>query len=174
MHGERDTSTSNTGAKIDMEDLEHGVSSYIGEYEEELVISDIFVFENSDYYFSIMEEDTGMGAMELLVNPYTGEIYPEFGPNMMWNLKYGMHGSGGRGMMGRGMMGNGMMGGRVDNDSFSSDDVERNTISIKDAKAQQRSTLQAGLTILTRCRVKDTSSTATTHSTLSKTAKRLG
>ena len=128
MHGER--GTSNTGAKIDLEDLEHGVNSYIGEYEEELVNSDIFVFENSVYYFSIMEEDTGMGAMELLVNPYTGDIYPEFGPNMMWNLKYGMHGSGGRGMMGRGMM-----GGRAGNDSFSADDVERNAISIKDAQS---------------------------------------
>jgi hypothetical protein len=29
--------------------------------------------------------------MELLVNPYTKEVIPEYGPNMMWNLKYGMH-----------------------------------------------------------------------------------
>jgi hypothetical protein len=32
-----------------------------------------------------------MGAFELLVDPYSGVITPEPGPNMMWNLKYGMH-----------------------------------------------------------------------------------
>lgn len=124
-----DISASNTGVKIGLEELEQRVNSYIAQYDEELTISDIFVFEDSDYYFSIMEEDTGMGAMELLVNPYTGDIYPEFGPNMMWNLKYGMHGRGGYGMMGRGMMDR-------DNDSFSSDNTERNTISSEDAQSK--------------------------------------
>lgn len=91
---------------IPLEDLEDEVNSYINQYGENLEISDIFVFEDSDYYFSIIEEDTGFGAMELLVNQYSGDIYPEFGPNMMWNLKYGMHGNGGYGMIGgRGMMG---------------------------------------------------------------------
>lgn len=115
----------NGDVKIDFEDLEQRVSSYIDQYEEALVISDIFVFGNSDYYFSIMEEDTGLGAMELLVNPYTGDIYPEFGPNMMWNLKYGMHGSGGYGMMGRGSY----------SASFSSNETESNTISSEDAQS---------------------------------------
>jgi len=30
--------------------------------------------------------------MEIRVNSFTGEIYPEYGPNMMWNEKYNMHG----------------------------------------------------------------------------------
>lgn len=48
--------------------------------------------------------------MEVLVDPATQAVYPEMGPNMMWNLKYGMmSGFGGYGMMG-GMMG--MMGNR--------------------------------------------------------------
>lgn len=122
----------NTGEKIDFEELEQSVSRYIDQYEEELVISDIFVFENSDYYFSIMEADTGLGAMELLVNPYTGDIYPEFGPNMMWNQKYGMHGSGGYGMMGRSR---GMMGRGNYSNSFSSNETERNAISSEDAQS---------------------------------------
>lgn len=28
--------------------------------------------------------------MELLINKYTGQVFPEMGPNMMWNTKYGM------------------------------------------------------------------------------------
>lgn len=93
----------NTGSVIEIAVLEQKVNDYLSSYREPLSISDIFVFEDSDYYFSIIEANTGKGAMELLVNPYTGDIYPEFGPNMMWNLKYGMmggHMTSGRGMMG--------------------------------------------------------------------------
>jgi hypothetical protein len=57
-----------------------------------------------------------IGAMELLIDKPYGTVYPEPGPNMMWNAKYGMMaGRGYRGMMGPGggMMGpggRGMMG----------------------------------------------------------------
>ena len=49
-------------------------------------------------YVEVHEASTGIGAMELLINPYTGTIRPEPGPNMMWSTKYGH-------MSGRGMMG---------------------------------------------------------------------
>jgi hypothetical protein len=87
---------------IELDELKSRVELYLNNYEEKLGISDIFIFEDSEYYFSIIEEDTGRGAMELLVNQYTGDVFPEFGPNMMWNLKYGMHNS--NMMSGRGMM----------------------------------------------------------------------
>jgi hypothetical protein len=71
----------------------------------------------NNYYAEVKEKDTGIGAMELLINRPGSRVYPEPGPNMMWNTKYGMmSGNGGRGMMGpggRGMMGpngQGMMG----------------------------------------------------------------
>lgn len=76
---------------MSIEDMIEEVKLYIGTYDEPLEIADIFIFENSDYYVPIIESETNRGAMELLVNPYTGNIYPEYGPNMMWNLKYGMH-----------------------------------------------------------------------------------
>ncbi|ERJ11252.1 hypothetical protein [Haloplasma contractile] len=115
--------------KIEVDELKIRVNTYVKSINENLEVADIFVYENSDYYFSIEEKDTGKGAMELLVDPYTGEIYPEYGPSMMWNEKYDlMHGdygtTGGRyGHMGgySGMMGgsyghmggrSGMMGGR--------------------------------------------------------------
>ncbi len=48
----------------------------------------------ANYYVQVNEKSTGNGAFELLVNKYTGSIYPEMGPNMMWNTKYGMMRSG--------------------------------------------------------------------------------
>lgn len=87
---------------LSIDDLKENVEKYLKNYEGKFEIDDIFVYSNSDYYFSIIEEETGRGAMELLVNPVTGYVYPEYGPNMMWNTKYGMHGSSGYG----GMMGN--------------------------------------------------------------------
>jgi hypothetical protein len=74
-----------------------------------LVIDEIMEFEHN-FYVVYSEEDTGIGAMEMLIDKTTGQLFPEYGPNMMWNLKYG-HG----GMMTSpgGMMGSfgGMMGG---------------------------------------------------------------
>ena len=43
-------------------------------------------------FYAIAEEpETGLGAMELLLDKRSGTVSPEMGPNMMWNLKYGMH-----------------------------------------------------------------------------------
>jgi len=61
------------------------------------------IFSNHAYA-QIVDESTGAGAFEVLVDPVTGNVFPEPGPNMMWNTDYGhMNGFGG-GMMG-GMMG---------------------------------------------------------------------
>jgi hypothetical protein len=40
-------------------------------------------------YLIVKETSTGNGAFELLVDPGSQIAYPEYGPNMMWNLKYG-------------------------------------------------------------------------------------
>ena len=78
------------------------------------------VMEFSTHFYAIVQEiSTGIGAFEVLVDRVTGAVYPEPGPNMMWNLKYGMMSGYGMGMMGGGyggMMGSGygyggMMGG---------------------------------------------------------------
>jgi hypothetical protein len=53
----------------------------------------------ANFYIQVNEKSTGNGAFELLVDKNSGAIYPEMGPNMMWNTKYGM------------MRGGGMMGG---------------------------------------------------------------
>lgn len=89
-----------TDKVLSLDTLQENVKEYVSYYGNNLEIEDIFVYSNSEYYFSIVEKETGKGAMELLVDPITGYVFPEYGPNMMWNTKYGMH-SKGYGMMGR-------------------------------------------------------------------------
>ena len=59
-------------------------------------MGEVMIFDNHTYV-QIMENSTGIGAMEVLIDPGTREVYPEHGPNMMWNLKYSTMGHG-RGM----------------------------------------------------------------------------
>ncbi len=94
-------------------EAQQAVQKYIdGLANADLAVGEVMIFDNHAYA-QIIEESTGIGAMEVLVNPVTKAVYPEHGPNMMWNLKYSpMSGSGMMGMMGgfahtgRGMMGN--------------------------------------------------------------------
>ena len=73
-------------------------------------LGEVMIFDNNAYIV-VKEESTGIGAFELLVDPVSKFAYPEHGPNMMWNLKYG--GLGHSSMMGSGGMmgGNNMMNG---------------------------------------------------------------
>ncbi len=66
--------------------------------DNNLELGEIMIFDNHAYA-QITEKDSGIGAMEVLVDPTTKAVYPEMGPNMMWNVKYGMmagYGPGGR------------------------------------------------------------------------------
>jgi len=90
---------------LSVEETEKAVKDYLSYYNnDDLVIKEIMIFENNSYAI-ISEKGTNVGAFELLVDPVSKTAYPEYGPNMMWNLKYGIHS--GYGMMGGGsMMGN--------------------------------------------------------------------
>src|SRR3990170_8768495 len=54
-------------------------------------IREMMEFSNN-FYVIVQEKSTGINAFELLVDRYTGRVMPEYGPNMMWNTKYGMMG----------------------------------------------------------------------------------
>lgn len=54
----------------------------------DLKITEVMIFNNNAYVV-VKETSTGNGAFELLVDPGSQVAYPEYGPNMMWNLKYG-------------------------------------------------------------------------------------
>ncbi|MBN1454143.1 MAG: hypothetical protein JW963_24210 [Anaerolineales bacterium] len=90
---------------LSVAETEQAVQDYLAYYkDDDLAIKEIMIFDNNSYAI-ITEKSTGIGAFELLVDPVAKTAYPEYGPNMMWNLKYGMHS--GYGMMGGGgMMGN--------------------------------------------------------------------
>jgi hypothetical protein len=70
-----------------------------------LETGEVMIFDNNAYV-AVKETETGLGAFELLVDPVSQIAYPEYGPNMMWNLKYSDTNH--TNMMG----GNGMMNGR--------------------------------------------------------------
>ena len=57
---------------------------------QNIKIKEIMEFSNN-FYIETVEEDTGFGALELLLDKTSGGVFPEYGPNMMWNQKYGMH-----------------------------------------------------------------------------------
>jgi hypothetical protein len=58
-----------------------------------LVLSQVEEY-TQNFYVQVKEKDTGNGAFELLINKFTGTIFPEMGPKMMWNTKYGMMSTG--------------------------------------------------------------------------------
>lgn len=102
----------NTAAQpLTIDQTKQAVENYLKDLNNaDLTLTEIMIFDNNGYA-RITEKSTGIGAMELLVDPASLTVFPEYGPNMMWNLKYGMMGTnsmmGGNGMMGsRGMMGN--------------------------------------------------------------------
>lgn len=89
MMGVRSTTSESKNLTLDR--VKELSENYLDKYNtSNLKISEIMEF-SQNYYIEVVEEDTGIGAMELLVDKSTGNIFPEFGPNMMWNLKYGMH-----------------------------------------------------------------------------------
>lgn len=105
---------------LTIEAAETAVHEYLTTLDQDnLAIGEIMIFTNHAYV-QIIDSNTGQGAFELLVDPITGNVYPEPGPNMMWNTAYGaamhdsMHESGSAmmgGMMGySSMMGNGQFG----------------------------------------------------------------
>ncbi|MFO7741551.1 MAG: hypothetical protein R6X31_04465 [Anaerolineae bacterium] len=60
---------------------------------DQLEVVEVMEFE-LNFYAIAREPDTGIGAMELLLDKGTGAVGPEMGPNMMWNARYGMRGRG--------------------------------------------------------------------------------
>ena len=100
---------------LSIEEAETAVTDYLAtRNEDNLALGEIMIFDNHAYA-QIINENTEKGAFEVLVDPVTGSVSAEPGPNMMWNTEYGldmqnMMGGGNVGMMGRGMMNDGQFG----------------------------------------------------------------
>lgn len=69
-------------------DAKKAVDAYLSKLDNsDLELKEIIVFQSSAYA-RIVEKSTGIGAFEVLVEPGTLRVIPEYGANMMWNLKY--------------------------------------------------------------------------------------
>lgn len=96
---------SQPGVSLTMDQAISAAQGYVSRLgNPDLALDEAMEFE-CNIYFAVKERSTGIGAFELLVSRFNGAIFPEPGPNMMWNTKYGHMG----GMMGPG----GMMSGWV-------------------------------------------------------------
>ncbi len=74
--------------------------------QENLALGEVMIFDNHSYAV-IEDTTTGQGAFEVLVDPARQVVHLEYGPSMMWNTTYGMHGTDpitGAGRMGGRMM----------------------------------------------------------------------
>jgi hypothetical protein len=98
MGGNRSDGAANSNP-LSVDQAKSTVESYLKELNNsDLELKEIMIFDNNAYA-RITEKSSGIGAMELLVDPASLSVFPEYGPNMMWNLKYSH-------MSGNGMMGN--------------------------------------------------------------------
>ena len=111
-----DTSANST---LTLDSARSAVQDYLdAQGDDNLEIEEVMLF-NQNAYAIVIEKDSGVGAMELLVDPDTLNVFPEYGPNRMWNLKYGMMGAGGCNFGGSGTCG----GGLAQNDASASADM---------------------------------------------------
>jgi hypothetical protein len=133
-YGMMDGYSFNSGATVEplsIADVDEAVHEYLEGFRyDDLLLGEIMIFDNHGYA-QIVEESTGIGAMEVLIDPVTLAVIPEYGPNMMWNLKYGhMGGFDGYGM-GVMMSGYGMMG--MGNPNINFEDAEDMSVTEEEA-----------------------------------------
>ncbi len=76
-------------ANITMDEAVRAFEDYVSRLGSDFELIEVMEFQHN-FYAAVKEKDTGMGAFELLLWRGSGRITPEPGPNMMWNLKYGM------------------------------------------------------------------------------------
>ncbi len=76
---------------LTIEDAEAIATAYIEAWDAEvdLELEEVMAFENN-FYAIAHEVESGRSAFEFLIDPETGVVVGEPGPNMMWNLRYGM------------------------------------------------------------------------------------
>ena len=73
---------------LSADDAKTSIETYVAALgNSDLELKEVLVFDNQAYGL-IVEKSTGIGAMEVLVDPVSKAVYPEPGPNMMWNQKY--------------------------------------------------------------------------------------
>ena len=100
-HGQGLNYSTNTTNPIDINTALTDAQNYVGSLNNpDLTIKQIEEYSDN-FYVQVIEKSTNNGAYELIVDKYTGAVFPEMGPNIMWNTKYQTAAGG---MMNGGMM----------------------------------------------------------------------
>lgn len=117
MMGAWDYIPPNAGKPLTLDQAVDQAQKYLASWGNPVLrLTEVMEFSNH-FYIEVGETGSDMKAFELLLNKYTGAVFAEPGPNMMWNLKYGQ-------------MTGGMMGGLVQPE-------QGTTLPITAAKAHQ-------------------------------------
>ncbi len=79
-----------TGQPVTIDQAQQAVQAYLDRYgNTNLAVDEMMGFQNN-FYAIVKEKDSGTKAFEVLIDRNSGTVFPEYGPNMMWNTKYGM------------------------------------------------------------------------------------
>jgi hypothetical protein len=73
---------------LSLDEVERVTEAYLAG-DANLEIAELMAFTDN-FYAQVREKDSGRYALELLIDPYDGAVFPEMGPNRMWNSRYGM------------------------------------------------------------------------------------
>jgi hypothetical protein len=80
-----------TSGALTLDQAKQVAQAYIAAWNSQtpLELDEVIQFDNQ-FYALARETGTGKSAFEFLIDPTSGTVYAEPGPNMMWNLRYGM------------------------------------------------------------------------------------
>lgn len=136
MMGRGFTTRENTGKPVTIDQAKTAFDNYLANLgNDDLEVHEIMVF-SQNVYAVITERSTGMAAMELLLDHNSQEIFPEYGPNHMWNLKYGMMTEGCGSSIGTGC------GSGFTSKSGDVKDFEEMSVNLEDAKVSAQNYLE--------------------------------
>jgi len=86
-------STAVGGPSLTIGQAQQAVQATLDKFgNQDLAIDEVMEFQDN-FYALVKEQSSGHGAFELLVTKSSGAVFPEYGPNMLWNTKYGMMGT---------------------------------------------------------------------------------
>lgn len=92
MPGASGSTAAAGGPSITLDQAQQAVQASLDKLgNKDLVIDEVMEFQDN-FYAIVKERSSGYGAFELLVTKSSGAVFPEYGPNMLWNTKYGMMG----------------------------------------------------------------------------------